>query len=268
MPGATANDSSRCLELRVLGPLQVFREGNEVAFRKREKLAFSPLVEYRGEIVSPDTLMDLIWENDPPDTAEGMIYNTIHAVRGKLTTGKGPENPIVTVGRKEGYHLDLKCWRFDDDRFTELVGQARDLAAQGKPRAAWTKYGAALSLWRAGTLTSGINCPLTEAAARRLTRHRLAARREWCATGIRAGRHEDVLPFLEELAAAEPPNESVYANLMLALYRSGDQHQALAAFEELRERLHGAPGPALLRLRDQVKDHDPHLDLPHEAALT
>ena len=197
--------------------------------------------------VSVDRLIEGLWGEEAPDSAAKMVQLYVSQLR-KLLDGNGAE--IVTHGR--GYELRLPPTAVD-------VGRFEQLSADGVPREA-------LALWRGDALADVAGEPFAAAEVRRLEELWLGATESAIDADLAAGRHAQVLPELEALVAAHPLQERLHAQRMLALYRSGRQADALAAYraarEVLVEQIGVEPGPELRRLHEAMLEQDPKLDQP------
>jgi hypothetical protein len=170
---------------------------------------------------------------------------------------RGSAGEILTRGR--GYELRLAVDRVDAARFQQLVDAA--VATDGVPNG---EARAALALWRGSPLADVAHEPFANAEIRRLEELRMRAVEVAIDTDLVAGRHRDVLGELRSLIAEEPLRERLRAQQMLALYRSGRQSEALAAYRDARSALVEAigvePGPELRRLHEAILRQDPRLE--------
>ena len=236
------------MDLKLLGPIEATVDGRRIrlgATKQRAVLAMLALPPNRT--VSVDRLIEGLWGEEAPDSAAKMVQLYVSQLR-KLLDGNGAE--IVTHGR--GYELRLAPTAVD-------VGRFEQLSADGAPREA-------LALWRGDALADVAGEPFAAAEVRRLEELWLGATESAIDADLAAGRHAEVLPELEALVAAHPLQERLHAQRMLALYRSGRQADALAAYraarEVLVEQIGVEPGPELRRLHEAMLEQDPKLDLP------
>jgi YVTN family beta-propeller protein len=246
---------------RTLGPLEVHAAGRRTELgggRQRALLAI--LLLNRGEVVSIDRLVDGIWGENAPASARHLVQVYVSQLR----TALGGDVPLTT--RSPGYALEVDPEQVDAMRFEQLLGQGRRLRDEGRWAEAWEAFGQATDLWRGRVLS---DVPLEgEAAvqAARLEELRYAALEEKVDSALALGKRGELVPELEELVAAEPLRERFRAQLMLALYGSGRQAAALAAYREARrhlsEELGIEPSPALQKLERAILRHDPELELP------
>ena len=232
------------MEFRVLGPLEVVDEGQPLPLggvKQRSLLAV--LLQHANQVVSTDHLLQELWGDAPPATAAKSIQVYVHRLRKLL----GPQR-LVT--RPPGYAL--KVDELDLDAFERL-------RAEGRPREA-------LALWRGSPYADLEYEPCVQAERARLQELRLAALEERVEADLAAGRHVELVGELEALIGEHPTREKPRAQLMLALYRSARQADALAAYRaarsELTEQLGLEPGAELKRLEHAILCQDPALDLP------
>jgi DNA-binding SARP family transcriptional activator len=247
------------IEVRILGPLEVVGEQGPVDLggpRRRSVLAILALAA--NSVVSIDRLADALYGEEPPATAVTQVQRQVSDLR------KALGDAIET--RAPGYLLRVEPGRLDLDRFERLTADGGAALARGDHAQAAARLREALGLWRGSALDDLAAEPFATAAIARLDDLRLAALERRIEADIGLGAHHDVVPELEALVRLHPTNEGFTAQLMLALYRSGRQHEALTAFRELRARLvddYGIePTPALRALEGAVLRQDSVLDAP------
>jgi len=251
------------MEFRLLGPFEVVRDGTPAgigAARLRTVLAMLLLASNRTVAVS--RLIEAVWDEDPPRTAKSQVHICVSALRRQLS-GAGGGSPIAT--RPSGYLISVPDDAVDVRRFEVLVAEA---AAQQPPEQAVKRLRAGLALWR-GPAADGVCSRVVQAAATRLNESRLAALEDCLDLELQLGRHHDLTGELRELVAEHPLRERLCGQLMLALYRSGRQAEALESFRTTRETLAGElgldPGEELRRLEQAVLASHPALGLPDGA---
>ncbi len=237
------------MDMRVLGPMEASAGGRPLPLGGGKPRALLAMLALQaGSPVSTDHLIEGLWGESPPATASKMIQIFVSQVRKALDT-TNDAGRLVTRGR--GYELRIDADDVDALRFERL------LAAQA-PREA-------LALWRGPPLEELAGEPFAAAEIRRLEELRLAALEQAIDQDLVAGRHREVIGELDALVAQEPLNERFHAQRMLALYRSGRQSEALAAYRNARDVLIDQvglePGPELQRLNDAMLQHDPSLDV-------
>jgi ABC-type transport system substrate-binding protein/DNA-binding SARP family transcriptional activator/DNA-binding beta-propeller fold protein YncE len=251
------------VEFRILGPLQVLDGERELPLgspKERELLAV--LLLHAGAVVSRERLIDELWGESPPPTAAKAL--NVHVSQLRKTLARNGNDPVAT--RPPGYALAVEPEAVDAVRFERLVAEARRRAAAGEIESAGRVLREALALWR-GPALDGVEL---EAAARnevrRLEELRLAAQMDRIDCELTLGFHEQLIGELEALVAEHPLRERLRGQLMLALYRSGRQADALRCYREAREMLVGElgiePSVPLQRLERAVLNHDPSLEAP------
>ena len=244
------------MDFAILGPLRVNGSAGpiEVNAPKQRALLAMLLVSHRSDVVSTERLIDVLWDEDPPPTATKALQVHISQLRRTL----GGE-AIVT--RPTGYTIALEPGQLDLERFETLVERAR-----GAPAAeAAELLREALALFRGPPLADAMLLGPASSEAERIEGARLDAIEQRLEHDLALGRHGDVVAELEGLAAEHPYRERFHAQLMLALYRSGRQADALDAFRRARhalvEDLGLDPSPELKRLEAAILAHDPALEL-------
>jgi hypothetical protein len=177
----------------------------------------------------------------------------------------------VLVTRSPGYLLQVPPGALDATRFEELTATARRMLSHGRPDAAASLLGEALGLWRGQAFEEFLDSDVAAAEADRLAELRLAAVEDRVEGELRLGRHRELVAELEALVKEQPLRERLWAQLMLALYRSGRQADALLAYQRARsglvEELGIDPGVELRRRQAAILAQDPGLDLPPTAAV-
>jgi DNA-binding response OmpR family regulator len=249
------------VELSVLGPLEVRRAGVEVAVTaSKERALLALLVANHGRTLPVGQLAEDLWEGSPPESASAALRVHISRLRRTLAAS-GVEGILVT--RPPGYVLDVPPECVDIVRFEDLVAQGRAATVDGRPNEAVTAYRQALALWRGPALAEVAGSTFATAEAIRLEQSRLTTLEECLSAELARGRHREVMPELEALVHEHVLRERFWELLMLALYRSGRQPEALRAFQDLRSRLGEElgldPSPGLVELERAIVAHDPAL---------
>jgi DNA-binding SARP family transcriptional activator len=230
------------MRYRMLGPLEAQDGSRMVPLPQgRQRLLLAVLLVLANEIVSRDRLIDALWGEAPPATAGSGLHNLVSAIRKGLA-----DDSLVT--RDGGYVLEVAPGELDAASFEELAAQGSAALARGDPERAAALLREGLELWRGPPLAElAYHVALSEEAAR-LEEARLAALEVRIEADLARGRHADVVAELQSLTTAHPLRETLRAHQMLALYRSGRQADALAAYRDVRERLVDElgiePGPA------------------------
>jgi DNA-binding SARP family transcriptional activator len=257
------------LTLEVLGPLRARRDGVELDLGSpQQRAVLAVLLLARGRHVAIETLIDALWGERSPLTAAGTVRNYISRLRRRLRPGPGwPDRDVIKlVG--DGYTLRLGSALLDYDVFEKLTGQARAARGEGAPARAAALFADALALWQ-GSPLAGLPGPYAEAQRARMAEQRLAAAEDGLAAGIDSGDHLAAIPRLQELRAVYPLRERLSELLMLALYRSGRQADALTVFGGSRRLLHDElgidPGPSLRDMQQRILEADTSLAVPTTA---
>src|SRR6266545_947965 len=261
------------LEFRILGPVEV-SNGAEVLRLggPKQRALLADLVLNAGTAVSTAQLIGDLWANDPPPTAEHTVEAYISRIRRILRDDSARE---VLLTKPPGYLLDVGRDRVDAFRFEQLVEEGTAAAGRGDDEKASAVLRGALGLWRGDALADVCEAPFARSAARRLADRRLLALERRIEFDLRLGRSQDLIAELKALAAAHPYHEPFHEQLMLALYRSGRQTEALAAFRRARvllvDELGIEPGPELRKLEQAILRQDPELGgdrVAHTGAAT
>jgi DNA-binding SARP family transcriptional activator len=258
------------IEFRLLGPLEVLAEGAPISLgTPQQRALLAVLLLNANEVVSRDRLIDELWGENPPETAAKLVQVYVSRLRKALEpdrTGGG----AVLVTQVPGYKLRVGPDEFDVNRFERLVEAGREALAAGKPPDAASCLRVALAMWRGPALADFVFEPFAEADVGRLEELRLVALEGRIEADLALGRTE-LVSELEALIARNPLRERLRGQLMLALYRSGRQSEALEAYRETRrtlvEEVGVEPGPALQRLEQGILKQDPALDAPEALSL-
>src|SRR5215217_5237775 len=247
------------MEFRLLGPLEIVERDRSLALGAgKQKALLAILLLNANEVVSTDRLQDELWGESPPATAAKSIQLYVSRLRKELGEGR-----LVT--RPPGYVLKVEPHELDAARFRRLVGEARNI----EPERAARKLREALGLWRGRALADLEYEPFAQPEIARLREARLAALEQRIEADLAAGRHAALVGELEALVSEHPLRERLWAQLMLALYRSSRQAEALEAYRAARrslsEELGLEPGTELKQLEQAILTHDPELDLAQAA---
>jgi DNA-binding SARP family transcriptional activator/pimeloyl-ACP methyl ester carboxylesterase len=253
------------VEFRVLGPLEIAVAGKLVsAGGTKQRALLARLLLDAGRTVSTERLVDDLWGDEPPGTARKMIQVYVSRLRKLLPAGASLQT------RPPGYQLTLPPGALDLDRFERLRASGRLALEQGRYEEAVRELGAALSLWRGSPLAEFAAEPFAPGEGARLEELRTAALEERIEAQLELSQGADVVGELEALVARHPLRERLRGQLMRALYRSGRQAEALAAFQEARrvlsDELGIEPSQELRELELRILRHDPTLEAPTATA--
>ncbi|MGZ4314221.1 MAG: BTAD domain-containing putative transcriptional regulator [Gaiellaceae bacterium] len=248
------------MEFRILGELEVEEGGRAVVLGgARQRALLTNLLLHAGEVVSADRLIEDLYGAHPPATAAKSLQAHISRLRKAL----GGEQRLRTRGG--GYALELSDGELDVERFSTLLEEGRRSLAAGNAEVAVAKLEQALTLWRGRPLADVAYAEFAQGEVARLEELHLAAVEEVIDARIALGRHADVVGDLERLVATHPLRERLRASLLLALYRSGRQAEALDAYQGARailvEELGIEPTRSLRGLHQAILNQDPALDL-------
>ena len=243
------------MEFGLLGPLTVLEGGSDITPARPQQRALLALLLLRnGNVVPGAQLIDALWGEEPPGTAQTALYGHISTLR-KLI---GPER-IRT--RPPGYLLDVSADEVDLARFEALVAHAR---ARDDPAARASGLREALALWRGEPLTELQGTPFADREIARLDELRVTTLEDRIDADLALGRHHELVPELDPLVAEHPFRERLRGQLMLALYRCGRQADALHVYQSgrraLAEELGINPGPALQQLELRILRQDSSLE--------
>jgi len=241
-------------EFRLLGPLEAEGDGGAVALGgPKQRALLALLLLEANHVVSTDRLVDALWGESPPRTAGTSLQNFVVQLRKLL----GAE---TLVTRPPGYLLRIDPAQIDLERFRRLREDAADRAGADRARL----LRCALELWRGAPLAEFRFEPWAETEIARLEELRLATVEELFDAELEAGRDAELVGELEAQAAANPLRERLRGHLMLALYRSGRQAEALETYQDIRRRLVDElgiePGPALQQLNGRILRQEASLE--------
>ena len=255
------------LDYRILGPLEVSADGRVIEIGGPKLRALLVILLLRAnESVPRDVLVHELWGEQPPPGAQGSLEVYVSRLR-KALGAAGDE--LVLVTRSGAYRLQVDDGQLDARRFERLVEQGRAALTGNAPAQAAASLRAALQLWRGQALADLANGPGPRVEAVRLEELRLSAVEDRIDADLALGRHAGVVGELKALVAVYPLRERLQGQLMLALYRSGRQAEALKVYRAARrtlvEELGLEPGPELQRLERAILHQDTSLDPPGQA---
>ena len=245
------------MELRVLGPLEVVEGDREVPIPSRmQRSILAMLGLYRGAVAPRDRLIDELWGDSPPPTADHALNVHLTGLRQRV-----PGDRIQTVGG--GYRLRMDDIDLDLDRFERLVAQGDEALRAGDALRAAERLRSAMALWRGEPLEDLAGEGSLRAERARLDELRLVVFERAIDAQLAAGQHAEAIPQLQRAVATSPLREGATVRLMLALYRDGRQAEALEAYRRTRavldDELGVEPGPELERMQSAILGHDPAL---------
>ena len=214
----------------ILGPFEVADdEGRELALGgRKQRSVLVILLLHAGEVVSSDRLIDEVWGERAPATAAKTVQVYVSNLRKALGEG-------VLVTRAGGYVLQVKSEEVDLGRYQTLVAQGREVLRGGDPRRAAELLRSALGLWRGPALADFAYEPFAQSEVVRLEEARVGALEDRIDADLACAMHAALVGELEGLVLEHPLRERLHAQLMLALYRSGRQAEALGAYQRARD---------------------------------
>jgi DNA-binding SARP family transcriptional activator len=247
-------------DFRILGPLEVMDEtGPLLLGGQKQRSVLALLLLEAPRPVSTDRLLYALWGEQPPRTALTSLQNFISQLR--KTVGAD-----VLITKPPGYALAIRPEQLDLERFRQLVAEARSAPEAGERASILQR---ALNLWRGPPLADVEFEAFAQSEITRLEEERLAALEERIDADLEAGRHGELTGELESLVDRYPVRERLRAHLMLALYRSGRQAEALNVYQDARrtlvEQLGIEPGRDLQELHGAILRQEAGLRAPGTA---
>ena len=241
------------LDIRLLGPFEVVADGHPASVSGSKRDALLALLALRqGRVVTVDALVDALWGEHLPSAPRNAVQH--HVARLRAALGKD-----AIVAAPDGYALGDAT--VDTLQFEELLAEARAALREGDARRGADAVASALGLWRGAPLHGLTDTPWFEAEAQRLEALRVDTLEEQFEAALALGQHREIVPALRRAVDESAFRERLWGQLMLALYRSGRQADALEAFQEARRVLSDElgldPGPELRRLQEAILAQDP-----------
>jgi DNA-binding SARP family transcriptional activator/tetratricopeptide (TPR) repeat protein len=242
-------------DFRLLGTLDVTVGSRVVTVPAgKQQVVLAGLLLRGNQIVRVSELIDWLWDEDTPDNAASTAQAYVRRLRQTLNA----KDLITTM--PHGYRINLAPGDLDLSRFRSLVKQADETAG---PRARAELITQALAHWHGPALADIPACSFRDREVQRLTEEHLRAIEMRVDCDLSLGRHAELLPELHNLTTQHPFRERLRGQLILALYRSGRQVEALASYQEVRTRLAEEigvdPGEQLQRLHQRILTNDPAL---------
>ena len=253
------------MEFRILGPLEVVDGDRRIPLGGRKRRALlAMLILRRQQVVSVDELIDALWGDDPPKTAEHSVQVYVSELR-KALGGMGEDGNVVVARHDPGYALDVPPSAIDLYRFDVLRGRGQAALGEQDPARAAVLFREALAIWRGPALADFAYDDFARAEIERLEELRLITIEDRLVADLASGRHTELVAELRALVDEHPARERLRADLMLALYRTGRQAEAIEAFHAGRARLSEEfgldPSPRLVELASAILASDPSIDL-------
>ena len=254
---------------RVLGPLEVWFDGAPVKIGgARQRALLAMLLLHANRVVSREQLIDELLSDARHETADHTLRVQVSRLR-SVVDRPGASEPRL-VRQAPGYRLRVDSGELDLEVFEELVAQAHEASGNGDHELAARTLREAEALWRGRPLADLDSKRFAQLEIERLAEMRLVATEDRFDAELALGRQRRLVPELERMVAEHPLRERVRGQAMLALYRSGRQAEALAAYRAGRaclvDQLGVEPGPALRALERAILRQDATLDLPQSAS--
>ncbi len=255
------------MDFRILGPLEVQAgEGLVTLGGTKQRALLAVLLLHANEVVSSDRLIEELWGDEQPKEAPKALQVAVSRLRRALEPDRSAgQTTGLLATRPPGYELRLERDQLDLHRFEDRLAAARAAMAGGDAAKAAAEVDQALALWRGPPLADLSYESFLQPDIGRLEGLRVAAIEERIAAKLQLGRHAEVVAELETLVRDYPMRERLREQLMLALYRSGRQADALAAYREahrtLVDELGIEPGHRLRELNEHILMQDPELDV-------
>jgi DNA-binding SARP family transcriptional activator len=255
------------MRIELLGPLSVRINDEPImpdAAKPRQVIALLALNS--GHVVTVATLMEELWGDEPPPSARTTLQTYVLDCRRRIAaaTGHRQDPKRILRRRHNGYLLDSGAAHTDVRDFEQLARAGRAAVERNDHPLAAELMDRALGLWRGCALVDVRKGRVLELEAMALEETRLAVLSRRIESDLALGRHADILGELMALSAKHPLNEALSAQLIMALYRTGNTARALQAFRQLRstlvDELGIEPSAQLQRLQQAVLSRDPSLD--------
>jgi DNA-binding SARP family transcriptional activator len=252
--------------IHILGRLEALDGTRQVELGSfKQRAALGLLLCRANQLVSVSALSDALWNDAPPLSAHKNIQGYISGLRRVLA----PDAGIRILHSPPGYLIRLPPDRLDALQFREFVRAGRRALRADDTESATDILGQAVRMWHAPVLPDLVAVPAVAAEVRRLRELHLVAYEDWAELKIGLGEHGELIERVDELVVEHPFRERLQHVLMLALYRSGRQSEALARFDAMRIRLAQElglePSAQLMQLRDAMLSADPSLDWANRA---
>ena len=252
------------MQFQILGPCEVSQDGSPLPLGGvKQRALLAALLLDAGRVVSADRLIDDLWGEEAPFQARHNLQELVSQLRKSLRTA-GTDDRIVT--RATGYVIEVAPGELDLHRFESLVSEGRASSTAGDLSTAAAKIAEALALWQGPPLADLVFEGFAQQEIARLEELRISVLEERLALDLALGHHGDVIGELQSYVEANPLRERLREQLMLALYRSDRQAEALEAYRQgralLAEELGLDPSPALRNMEAAILGQDPDLDPP------
>jgi DNA-binding SARP family transcriptional activator/class 3 adenylate cyclase len=255
------------IDFFLLGPLEARQRERPLRLGSiKHRMLLAKLLLHPNQVVSTEELIVAVWGEEPPPTVKQSLQNHVAALRKAIEAGNDAGPPRTLVTRDPGYLLRVDPERLDLHRFQRLDREGREALASGDPALAADLLRRALALWRGPALAdvaASADSAWPELVG--VEELQVASTEARIEAELALGRHHELVAELEALVRRHPLREHLHGQLMLALYRSGRQADALAAYRAARrvlvDELGIEPSVGLQRLEQAILAQDPALDL-------
>ncbi|SCL73439.1 AfsR/SARP family transcriptional regulator [Micromonospora peucetia] len=253
--------SQASIKFRILGPVEYHDGENWVPIKAaKQRTLMALLLLNANHLVSAQQLHSELWNDGPSSHVGSLLAGCVWRLRAAIGDSAGE----TLLTRPAGYQLAVPSGGLDLHEYESLVASGRMQRASGNLVEAMRSFSAALELWRGSPLADVALTSSIMAESARLEESRLAVLEANFGMRIALGQHEDVLPELKLLVAQHPLRERLHEHLMMALYRTGQQAEALGAYRDLHHLLSDelgiVPSRPLRELQQRILEEDPRLN--------
>ena len=255
------------IEFLMLGPLEARRAGRPLRLGSiKHRMLLAKLLLHANQVISTDELIDTVWGEQPPPTVRQSLQNHVAALRRVIEQAGIPAaQPRTLLTRDPGYLLQVDPDQIDLHRFRRMVDQGRAALEGGERRTATKLLHEAVALWRGPALADVVAAGVSWPELAGIDELEIGAVEARIEADLVAGRHAELIGELESLIRLHPLREHLHGQMMLALYRSGRQADALGAYRHARrtlvDELGIEPSVRLQRLEQAILAQDPALEL-------
>ena len=243
------------LDVRILGPVRVERDGATAKLVNQARAVLAVFVLRHGSPVSADQLIDMLWTGSPPRSARTHVQGLVSMLRRTLCTGPGPGAPRTIETEPTGYVLRLKPAELDLHRFRHAITSAEYYRREGRVTEAVRAYASALDLW-SGVPCEGVEQPTVRHLTEPLVQVHADALENWAELALDTGESACIAAHLHQVVRQHPFRERLRALLMTALHHAGRTGEALILYEEgrrlLADELGIDPSPSLQGLHERL----------------
>jgi len=257
------------MQVNILGPIAVDNaDGDVVLGGAKQRAVLAVLAINHGQVVSNEHLIEAVWGDQLPANPANTLQYQVAQLRKVVEVDASKPRHLIT--RSPGYVLDATTTSVDASRFSALTNGARTAHANGNAASASGLIEEALSLWRGSALSDFRYEAFAQSEVVRLDDARLAAEELRIDIALAEGRHDEEVPRLAQLTIEHPLREGLWIRNMTALYRNGQQTEALRAYQKARQTLGEIgvdPSEELRTLEQRILDQDPDLDSPKRRSV-